>query len=276
MKNLKNKTVLITGGARGIGKQIAIEFAAQGCNIIICDLDKSFFNRDNFKSNIEDIENFGVSCWGYNLDVTQYQDVVDTRKKILNNVGKIDILVNNAGVVFGGKFLDISIDQHKLTYDVNTQGVVNMLHVFLKDLIDSQESHIVNIASASSFTALPSGATYASSKASVSILSESLRLELLKDGNHHVGMTIVSPAYVNTGMFDGVKEPRFIPMLTTKKLATKIVQAVIKNKLLVLEPTFVKFIPLLKAILPRFLYDFVGDILGGYNTMDLWKGHSKK
>ena len=73
-----------------------------------------------------------------------------------------------------------------------------MLHVFLKDLIDSQESHIVNIASASSFTALPSGATYASSKASVvSILSESLRLELLKDGNQHVGMTIVSPAYVN-------------------------------------------------------------------------------
>ena len=77
-------------------------------------------------------------------------------------------------------------------------------------------------------------------------------------------------------MFDGVKEPRFIPMLIHKKACYKIVQAVIKNKLFVLEPTFVKFIILLKAILPRFLYDFVDDILGGYNTMDLWKGHSKK
>ena len=145
----------------------------------------------------------------------------------------------------------------------------------LQDLIDRPKSHIVNIASASGFTALPGGTTYASSKAAVSSFSESLRLELKKDGNTHVGITIVSPAYVNTGMFDGVKEPTFIPMLTTKKLATKVVKAVRKNKLFVLEPAFIKFIPLMKATFPRFLYDFLGNILGGYNSMDLWKGHSK-
>ena len=100
-------------------------------------------------------------------------------------------------------------------------------------------------------------------------------VRLKKDGNNHVGMTIVSPAYVNTGMFDGVKEPTFIPMLTTQKLATKVVKAVRKNKLFVLEPTFIKFIPLIKATLPRFLYDLLGNILGGYNSMDLWEGHSK-
>ena len=80
------------------------------------------------------------------------------------------------------KFLDISISQHQLTYDVNTQGIVNMLHIFLQDLIDRPQSHIVNIASASGFTALPGGTTYASSKAAVSSFSESLRLELKKDG----------------------------------------------------------------------------------------------
>ena len=207
MQNLKNKTVLITGGARGIGKQIALEFAKQSANIIICDLDESFFDENNFKSNIQDIKNLGVSCWGYNLDITKYDDIVITRDKILSDIGKIDILVNNAGVVFGGKFLDIPINQHQLTYNVNTQGTVNMLHVFLQDLIDQKESHIINIASASGFTALPNGTTYASSKAAVSSLSESLRLELMQNGNNHVGITIVSPAYVNTGMFDGVKEP---------------------------------------------------------------------
>jgi len=276
MKNLKNKKVLITGAARGIGKQIAVEFAQKGADIIICDLDKSFFDENDFKLNIEDIENLGVSCWGYALDVTKYDDIVKTRKKVLSDIGKIDVLVNNAGVVFGGKFLDVSIAQHQITYDVNTQGIVNMLHVFLQDLIDQPQSHIVNIASASGFTALPGGTTYASSKAAVSSFSESLRLELKKDGNYHVGMTIVSPAYVNTGMFDGVKEPTFIPMLTTQKLAKKIVRGVCNNKLFVLEPTFIKFIPLMKAVFPRFIYDFLGNILGGYNSMDLWEGHSTK
>jgi len=275
MRNLKNKKVLVTGGARGIGQQIALEFAQQGSDIIICDLDKSFFDEDHFKSNVKDILNLGVSCNGYVLDVTKYDDILQTREKILSDIGKIDILINNAGVVFGGKFLDISISQHRLTYDVNTQGIVNMLHIFLQDLIDRPQSHIVNIASASGFTALPGGTTYASSKAAVSSFSESLRLELKKDGNTHVGITIVSPAYVNTGMFDGVKEPTFIPMLTTKKLATKVVKAVRKNKLFVLEPAFIKFIPLMKATFPRFLYDFLGNILGGYHSMDFWKGHSK-
>ena len=275
MTNLKNKKVLVTGGAKGIGMKIAIEFAKQGADIIICDLDESFFDNKNFKSNIKDIENLGVSCWGYALDVTKYNDILETRNKILSDIGKIDILVNNAGVVFGGKFLDVSIDCHQSTYDVNTQGIINMLHVFLKDLIDRPESHIINIASASGFTALPGGATYASSKAAVSSFSESLRLELKKDGNNHVGITIVSPAYVNTGMFDGVKEPTFIPMLKAEKLASKVVKAVLKNRVFVLEPAFIKFVPLMKAIFPRFLYDFLGDILGGYNSMDLWKGHSK-
>ena len=274
MNNLKNKKVLVTGGARGIGKQIALDFAKEGSDIIICDLDKSFFDKEHFRKNVNDIENLGVSCWGYYLDVTKFDDIVKVREQILNDIGKIDVLVNNAGVVFGGKFLDVSIERHQLTYDVNIQGIVNMLYVFLQDLIDQPNSHIINIASASGFTALPGGTTYASSKAAVSSLSESLRLELKKDGHHHVGMTIVSPAYVNTGMFDGVKEPTLIPMLTPEKLSKKIIKAVYSDKLFVLEPAFIKLIPLIKAVFPRFLYEFLGNILGGYNSMDFWEGHS--
>ena len=271
MKNLKNKKVLITGGARGIGKQIAVEFAKHGSDIIICDLDKSYIKKNNF----QDIEELGVSCFGYHLDVTNYNEIIKIREKILTDVGSIDILVNNAGVVFGGNFLDIPIEKHKITYDVNTQGIVNMLHVFLKDLIKQKESHIVNIASASSFTSLPSGTTYASSKAAVTSFSESLINELKHNNNNHVGMTIVCPAYVNTGMFDGVKEPLFIPMLKPEKLAKKIIKAVLKNKRFVLEPAFIKFIPIIKAISPNSFFDFLGRILGGYSSMKFWKGHKK-
>ena len=207
--------------------------------------------------------------------MTNYNDIIKVREQIIKEVGHINILVNNAGVVFGGKFLDISIEKHKITYDVNTQGIVNMLHVFLEDLIEQKESHIVNIASASGFTSLPSGTTYASSKAAVTSFSESLINELKQDNHNHVGMTIVCPAYVNTGMFDGVKEPLFIPMLTPEKLARKIIKAVRRNKRFVLEPAFIKFIPILKALSPNSLFDFLGRILGGYSSMKFWQGHKK-
>ena len=255
MKDLKNKKVLITGGARGIGKQIALEFARQGADIIICDSDKSFFNKNEFKKNIKEIEDMGVSCYGFYLDVTKYEDVVRERRSILGLVGKIDVLVSNAGVVFGGKFLEVPIEKHRLTYDVNTHGIINMLHVFLQDLMDQPTAHIVNISSASGFVPLPGGSTYASSKAAVTSLSESLNTELKKEGNGHVGMTIVCPGYVKTGMFDGAKEPILVPLLTPEKLAKKIVKAVQKNK--------------------RFVLDFFGNVMGVNRSMDLWRGHSK-
>tara|TARA_B100001123_G_scaffold409385_1_gene503460 strand:+ start:401 stop:1228 length:828 start_codon:yes stop_codon:yes gene_type:complete len=274
MKHLKNKKVLITGGARGIGKAIALEFARHGSDIIICDLDKSFFDKNEFKNNIKDIESYGVSCFGYYLDVTKFDNIVNTRKHIINDIGQIDILVNNAGIVSGGSFLEVPIKNHKLTYDVNTQGVINMTYVFLQDLIERPTSHIVNISSASGFTSLPGGTTYASSKAAVTSFSESLLNEFKNDGHNHIGMTITCTAYVKTGMFDGVIDPFLIPMLTPEKLAKKIVRAVRRNKMFVLEPAFIKCIPIIKAIFPRFIYDFLGRILGGYNSMDFWEGHS--
>ena len=233
-------------------------------------------DQNTFIDGINEIKSFGVECNYYYLDVVDIEIIKKVRKKIIQDLGKIDILVNNAGVVFGGKFLDVDIDKHRLTYDVNTQGVVNMTYAFLQDLIDRDSSHIVNIASASSFTPLPGGATYASSKAAVFSFTESLYIEFKKEKYNHIGITAVCPAFVNTGMFDGVKEPIFIPMLKPERLAKKIVKAVIKDKLFVLEPAFIKFIPMLKAFLPRFMFDFLGKILGGFNSMDLWEGHDRK
>ena len=150
-----------------------------------------------------------------------------------------------------------------------------MLHVFLQDLINQPTAHIVNISSASGFVPLPGGSTYASSKAAVTSLSESLNAELKKEGNGHVGMTIVCPGYVQTGMFDGAKEPILVPILTPEKLAKKIVKAVQKNKRFVLEPTFIKFLPFIKGVFPQFVLDFFGHAMGVNRSMDLWSGHSK-
>ncbi|MBJ48269.1 MAG: hypothetical protein CMG59_03730 [Candidatus Marinimicrobia bacterium] len=276
MKNFKNKNILITGGARGLGKQIAIEFASKGANIIICDLNESFFRPECFPENIKEITSYGVKCYGYCLDVTNYDKIQSVKNKIHSDLGKIDILVNNAGVVFGGDFLDTSIEKHKITYDVNVIGVINFLHIFLDDLINQQESHIINISSASGFTSLPGAASYASSKSALTNLSESLRIELKKKGYNHIGMTIVCTAFINTGMFNGIKEPTFIPMLSQQKISKKIIKAVKTGKLFVIEPGFVKLIPFIKSIFPRPIFDFLGSVLGGFKSMDFWEGHSKK
>ena len=96
-----------------------------------------------------------------------------------------------------------------------------------------------------------------------------------KEGNGHVGMTIVCPGYVRTGMFDGAKDPVLAPILTPEKLAKKIVKAVQKNKRFVLEPTFIKFLPFIKGVFPQFVLDFLSHAMGITRSMDLWRGHSK-
>ena len=100
MKDLKNKKVLITGGARGIGRQIALEFARQGADIIICDSDKSFFNKNDFKKNIKEIEDIGVSCYGFYLDVTKTTPALFTKTSILPTKSNIDLLSRTTSSYF--------------------------------------------------------------------------------------------------------------------------------------------------------------------------------
>ena len=268
--DVNGKVALVTGAARGIGKAISIQLAKEGAQVIATDI-----NEDDLGETHEELIGIGNKCLILKLDVTNQDSVDSAVKNIIDEFSSIDILVNNAGVVFGGKFLEVPIEKHRLTYDVNTRGIINMLHVFLQDLIDQPTAHIVNISSASGFVPLPGGSTYASSKAAVTSLSESLNAELKKEGNGHVGMTIVCPGYVQTGMFDGAKEPILVPILTPEKLAKKIVKAVQKNKRFVLEPTFIKFLPFIKGVFPQFVLDFLGHAMGVNRSMDLWRGHSE-
>lgn len=103
--------------------------------------------------------------------------------------------------------------------------------------------------------------------------SESLRLEL-EQQNRGIHVTTVTPSYIATGMFFGVKPPVFIPMLDPAKIAGKIIHAITTNKLFVRAPFMVKLIPLFKGILPTRWFDFIaGKVLGVYGSMNNFKGH---
>ena len=140
--------------------------------------------------------------------------------------------------------------------------------------IAAEEGHLVNISSASGLVALPWGSTYASSKWAVLGFTESIRQEMTELGHEHVAVTTVCPGYVDTGMFEGVRPPMLMPFLEPEQLVDKVRTAILKRQEMVLEPWLVKFTPLLKGILPRFLSDGLADLMGVTTGMKSWSGHS--
>ena len=267
MKSLQDKRALITGGAQGIGLSIARALAADGAEIVLTDI-----NAETLDKARGILTAAGAKCHTYILDVTDKESIAATRDRLHEEVGPIDLLVNNAGVVHGGAFLEVPLEQHLQTLRVNAEGLVAVTHAFLPDLIASQDSHLINMSSASGLVGLPWGSTYAASKWAVFGFSESLRLELERTGHGHVGVTVVCPSYVSTGMFAGVKTPRLTTFLTPAKLAAKIKRAVLRRQPYVLEPWLIKITPFLKGVLPRPARDLLSDLFAGTTGMKTWKG----
>lgn len=268
MKNLKSRRVLITGAGHGLGLATAKAFARAGAFVIITDRESERVTEAVCELQLE-----ALPCAGYVMDVTDPADVRHVRDRIHAEHGKIHVLMNNAGIVSGGQFLDVPLEKHLVTYDVNTHGPVIVTHLFLQDLLDSDEGHIVNIASASALIALPNAATYASSKWAVLGFTDSLREELEMTGRGHVGVSAICPSYISTGMFEGAKAPLFTPILTPENLAGKIVRCVQKRKSHLLTPALVRLIPLGKATWPRVVFRRLLQFLGVYQGMGDWKGH---
>ena len=270
MKQFYGKKVLVTGAAGGIGRLMALAFASRGSEVIVADRD-----IDKAQKVVDEIHRIGRQAWAYQVDVSQPEQVVAFRAQVKREVGKIDVLVNNAGVVFGGVFEMVPLEKHMQTYAVNTAGLVAMTHAFFTDLLESPDSHILNIASASGFVGLPYGATYASSKWAVIGFSESIRLELAERGFDQVGVTTVCPGYISTGMFEGVEPNRLLPFLTPEKIVNSIMDVVERNAPFVKEPFMVKSSELLKGILPQKLWDKTAGMLGISTGMMHWKGHGR-
>ena len=268
MMNLKSRRVLITGAGHGLGLATARAFAKEGAFVIITDRDPERVTEAVCELQIQ-----ALPCAGYVMDVTDAADVRYVRDQIHADHGLIHVLVNNAGIVTGGQFLDVPLEKHMVTYDVNTHGPVIVTHLFLQDLLDSDEGHVVNIASASALIALPNAATYASSKWAVLGFTDSLREELELTGRGHVGVSAICPSYINTGMFEGARAPLLTPILTPENLASKIVRCVYKKRDHLLTPGLVRLIPLGKATWPRVIFRRLLQFLGVYQGMEDWKGH---
>jgi short-subunit dehydrogenase len=271
MRHLADKRVLITGGASGIGRSLAMRFAREGAEAHIADL-----NEGAADEVARAISAAGGRARAWHLDVTDAARIAGVRREILGASGPIDVLVNNAGIVYGGAFLDVPLDRHLATFHVNTLAVVAVTHAFLADLVARPDAHVVNIASAAGFAGLPFGATYAASKWAVIGFSESVRLELREQGHRHVGVTTVCPGYVGTGMFDGARALWLTRILTPERIADLTVRAVLANRGMVMTPWVVALGPLLNGILPRRVFDWTARLFGAPTSMASWRGRGTR
>ena len=273
MSSFKSRTVLVTGGASGIGKLMAKKALMRKAKcVVIWDIDE-----ENLNQTTAEFEGLGFEVHPYVVDVASKEDISWAAQDVLTNVGEVDILFNNAGIVAGSKrFVDHTDEDIDRTININTLGVIRVSSAFLPAMIQQGFGHIINIASAAGLVANPNMSVYVASKWAVIGWSESLRLELEKDAPN-VKVLTVSPSYINTGMFDGVKPPLLTPILEPDPFVERVMKAVEGNEVNLKVPFMVNTVPFLKGILPTRAFDYLaGDIFGVYKSMVTFKGKDKK
>lgn len=266
MTDLTNKNVLITGAASGLGKLLAQHCANDGANLILWDINAEGLNG------LDKVLFGAASIRTYQVDLSSREMIEDVAEKVLADVGHIDVLVNNAGIVTGKSLLDSTPEQIQLTFDINALALFWTTRAFLPKMIERNDGHIMNVASAAGLVGTAKLVDYCSSKFAAVGFDEALRLEMQKQG-YNIRTTVVCPYYINTGMFAGVKT-RFswlLPIMAPEYVAKKMHRALRKNKARVVLPPLVMLISPLR-ILPLRLFDLFMRLLGVSSTMDDFKG----
>ena len=264
---IKGSNVLITGGASGIGKimgRMALEKGAR--NLIIWDINIAAIEA--VKLEFKELGN----VYGYRVDVSSNDTVVNTYKRVLEDCGEVDILINCAGIVTSNKTFDkMSADEITRTININTIAPMFVAHAMLPGMLRRNRGHICTITSAGGMLSNPKMSVYAASKWGVIGWSDSVRIEL-QEMKSNVHVTTVAPYYINTGMFDGVKS-RIIPILKPEYVARKVLNAIERNVSFKGIPFGFHFIRFWQAILPTRIFDWLfGDVFGIYHTMDNFTG----
>lgn len=205
---LQDKVSLITGGARGIGKEIALSFAREGAHIAICDV-----NAEDMEKTRAEIEALGRQALGFNVDVTNLEQVEEMINKILDKFQKVDILVNNAGITRDSLLVRMKESDWDLVLDVNLKGTFNCTKAVSKVMMKQRSGRIVSVASIIGIMGNVGQANYAASKAGIIGLTKSAAKELASRG---VTVNAIAPGFIQTEMT--AKLPEDVKELMLKQI----------------------------------------------------------
>jgi 3-oxoacyl-[acyl-carrier protein] reductase len=196
---LKNKTVIISGATRGIGRAIAFELAGEGANISF-----NYLKSDNEAMALEkEIKDLGVNAKSYQVDIKTYNAVkswVDDTKKLF---GGIDIVVNNAGIIKDKALALMEPYDWQEVINTNLDGTFNLTRAAIVTLIKQKSGVIINIASVSGIVGIPRQTNYSASKAGIIGFTKSLAREIAP---YNIRVNAVAPGFIETDMLNDLKE----------------------------------------------------------------------
>ena len=189
---LEDKVALITGGARGIGRAIALAFAKEGADIVIADV-----NQEEAEKAGLDIVAQDRRAMALPMDVTDYAKVEEAVNKILDKFGKVDILVDNAGITKDNLLLRMSQAEWDVVLDVNLKGSFNCIKAVSRPMIKQRQGRIINIASIVGIIGNAGQANYSASKAGIIALTKTAAKEL---ASRNINVNAIAPGFIQTEM----------------------------------------------------------------------------
>ena len=198
MGRLDGKVAIITGGASGIGKKTAEIFSKEGAAIAIFDV-----NRDALNQTEKEIRDNGGKCNGYVVDVTNFEDVTEKVKEVIEDFGEINVLVNNAGITRDNFLTKMEIDDWNKVIAINLTGTFNCAKAVAPYMMEKNKGNIVNVSSVVGVYGNIGQTNYAASKAGVIGLTKTWAKEFAKKG---IRVNAVAPGFIKTPMTDKVPE----------------------------------------------------------------------
>ncbi|NQT94987.1 MAG: 3-oxoacyl-[acyl-carrier-protein] reductase [Candidatus Omnitrophica bacterium] len=202
---LKDKIALITGAARGIGKEIALALAKEGADVAICDVNEEALAQAKLE-----IESLGRECLAAVVDVGNTQAAEDMVNKSLDKFKRIDILVNNAGITRDGLLMRMKEEDWDAVLTVNLKGAFNFTKAASKVMVKQKAGRIVNIASIIGIMGNAGQANYSASKAGIIGLTKSSAKELAIRG---INVNAIAPGFIKTPMTDKLTDEQKDMML---------------------------------------------------------------
>lgn len=194
---LKQKTVIVTGGAKGIGKAIALAFAKEGANIVLN------YRTSSPEDVVKEIENFGVKCLAIQADIGDFAQAQNLVESSFKEFGTIDVLINNAGITKDNLIMRMSEEDFDSVINTNLKGAFNMTKHCSKIMLKQKSGTIINMSSVSGLTGNIGQVNYSASKAGMIGMTFSTARELAPRG---ITCNAIAPGFIKTDMTDVLPE----------------------------------------------------------------------